>query len=113
MKGHQDKMTGIEATFKGKLESKVGSIIKEAEAEKLVYDKHCSNCKDLSDQIKNYMEKFEVLKDKIKESGDKFNQYQEEVESKKMEIQLLETEITNIMQVSEKEKASTNKIKDE
>ena len=66
-------MQGIEALFKGELESKVGNVIKKAEAEKVVYDKHCANCKDLSDQIKNYMEKFEVLKDQIKDSGDKFN----------------------------------------
>jgi len=79
-------------------------VIKKAEAEKAVYDKHCNNCKDLSDQIKNYMEKFEVLKDSIKESGDKFNKYQEDVEIKKNEIKLLETECTNFASVAEREK---------
>ena len=54
-----------------------------------------------------------MLKDQIKESGDKFNQYQEDVESRKMEIQLLETEITNIMNVVEKEKLVSSKVKDE
>ena len=82
---HQKKMQGIETQFKGELESRVGNVIKKAEAEKVVYDKHCSNCRDLSDQIKNYMEKFEVLKLSIKESGDKFTQYQEDVELKKVE----------------------------
>lgn len=59
------------------------------------------------------MEKFEVLKDSIKESGDKLNSYQEEVEEKKMEIQLLETEIVNLQNAIEKDKTISTGIKEE
>ena len=106
-------MQGIEAQFKGQLESKVGNVIKKAEAEKVVYDKHCANCRELSDQIKNYMEKFEVLKLSIKESGDKFTQYQEDVELKKVETQTLESEIVSLQNALEKGTTIQNKIKDE
>ena len=106
-------MQGIEALFKGQLESKVGNVIKKAEAEKVVYDKHCNNCKDLSEQIKNYMEKFEVLKDQIKDSGDKFNQYQEDVEMKKIETKTLETEIITLQNALEKGTVIQTKVKEE
>ena len=88
-------------------------MIKKAEAEKVVYDKHCANCRELSDQIKNYMEKFEVLKLSIKESGDKFTQYQEDVELKKVETQTLESEIVSLQNALEKGTTIQNKIKDE
>lgn len=40
MEVHQKKMQGIETIFKGQLDTKVGSVIKKAEAEKKIYDKH-------------------------------------------------------------------------
>ena len=49
MNVHRKEMEGIESLFKGQLDEKVGSVIKKAEAEKTVYDKHVANCKDLSD----------------------------------------------------------------
>ena len=49
MNVHRKEMEGIESLFKGQLDEKVGSVIKKAEAEKAVYDKHVANCKDLSD----------------------------------------------------------------
>ena len=102
---HQQKMAGIETKYKAQLEAKVGNVVKKAEAEKTVYDKHCNNCKELSDQIKNYMEKFEVLKDQIRDSGEKFNQYQEDIELKKVETKTLETELETLQTVLEKSTA--------
>jgi hypothetical protein len=51
------------------------------------------------------MEKFEVLKDQIKDSGEKFNQYQEDIELKKVETKTLETELENLRTVLEKSTA--------
>ena len=51
------------------------------------------------------MEKFEVLKDQIKDSGEKFNQYQEDIELKKVETKTLETELDNLRTVLEKSTA--------
>ena len=46
---HQQKMQGIETKYKAQLEAKVGNVVKKAEAEKTIYDKHCNNCKELSE----------------------------------------------------------------
>lgn len=62
----------IEGKFKGELENRIGSVIKKAEDEKAKYDKACKNVFDLSDQIKNFMERFEGLKEEITESSNSF-----------------------------------------
>jgi hypothetical protein len=41
------------------------------------------------------MEKFDAMKDEITESGKKFRGYQEEIENRKIKIDLLEAQIEN------------------
>ena len=51
MQAHQKKMEGVEKDFKGILENKIGSAIKDAEKEKATYEKSCKNVLEISDQI--------------------------------------------------------------
>ena len=55
----------------------------------------------LSEEIQNYIKKFNVVKNDIEERGQKFENYKIEIENKRLQIQLLETEIQNILAKSE------------
>ena len=72
MSVHQKKMTDIQDKFKGQIDSTIGKEIKKAEEERSKYDKACKNVQELSDQIKNFMEKFDTLKVQIEDSSQKF-----------------------------------------
>jgi uncharacterized coiled-coil DUF342 family protein len=58
--------------------------------------KACSNVQELSTKINGFMEKFDKIKEDMSENGKKFEEYQTNVETKKIEIKTLETEIENI-----------------
>ena len=55
----------------------------------------------LSEEIQNYIKKFNVVKNDIEERGQKFENYKIEIENKRLQIQLLETEIQNVLVKSE------------
>ena len=62
-------MEGVEKDFKGILENKIGSKIKEAEKEKAAYEKSCKNVMEISEQIHAIVGKFDKLKETITESS--------------------------------------------
>lgn len=59
------------------------------------------------------MEKFDKIKDEMSENGKKFEVYQGTVETKKLEIQTLETEIENIAMSEKKYQKVNSEITDE
>lgn len=93
MSVHQKKMGDIQDKIKGQIDSTIGKEIKKAEEEKAKYDKACKNVNELSDQIKNFMEKFDTLKVQIEESSQKFQNYKIDVDTRKTEIMTLEAQI--------------------
>ena len=113
MSVHQKKMTDIQDKFKGQIDSTIGKEIKKAEEERSKYDKACKNVQELSDQIKNFMEKFDTLKVQIEDSSQKFQDYKIDVDTRKTEIMTLETQNQNMINVLEQRQQLTNKMKDE
>ena len=75
MDAYNKQMEGVEKQFKGLLESKVMSVLKNVEVEKSKYEKACGNVADLSEQIKNFAAKFDALKDEVNNSGKKYESY--------------------------------------
>lgn len=63
MEIYQKQMELVEQRFKSLLEGKLGHGIKDVEKIKKEYDQSAQNADDLQGSIKNFMEKFETLKD--------------------------------------------------
>lgn len=59
------------------------------------------------------MEKFDKIKDDMSENGKKFEEYQVTVETKKLEIKTLETEIENIQLTQKKHQKLQSEIEEE
>ena len=75
--------------------------------------KSCENVKSLSERINGYMEKFDKIKDEMGTNSKKFEGYQQDIETKKLKIQVLETEIQNIQLGKEKHKLVQAEIDEE
>ena len=69
--------------------------------------------KELSDKINGFMEKFDKIRDEMNDNQKKFENYQSSVETKKLEIQTLETEIENISLFEKKHAKVTGEISEE
>lgn len=65
---HQSKMAVVEKEYKKKLEDKVYSLLKELNAQKEEYERRELNAKELQEQIRGYMDKFDKLKETIHEN---------------------------------------------
>ena len=74
----------------------LGTVIKQMEKEKSNYEMIMSKIKRSSEEIQNYVKKFDVIKEEIDSSNKKFENYKLEIDTKKDSIQLLETQIENI-----------------
>ena len=59
----------VELRFKGLLEGKIGTGIKDVEKMKKEYERTAMSADDLNASIKSFMEKFETLKDQITDSS--------------------------------------------
>lgn len=96
MDTHGKMISDLEKKLKSTIEGTVTKTIKEAEAEKAKFSRVCENVKELSSKINGFMQKFDLIKDEMSENSRKFENYQGQVETKKLEIKTLETEIENI-----------------
>ena len=67
----------------------------------------------MSDKINGFMEKFDKIRDEMNDNQKKFENYQSSVETKKLEIQTLETEIENISLFEKKHAKVTGEISEE
>ena len=59
------------------------------------------------------MDKFDQMKEEITESGKKFKSYQEDIEQRKMKIELLEAQIENTHLMQRKHEKVELEIKEE
>ena len=94
----------IEKKLKSTIEGTLNSSIKQAEAEKAKFMKVVGNTKELTEKINSFMQKFDQIKDEMNENSRKFESYQQSIETKKLEISTLETEIENISLMEKKHK---------
>ena len=62
----------------------------------------CDRVKTLSEKINDYMKKFDEIKDEMADNSKRFEAYQSQVETKKLEIRALEAEIENIQLVEKR-----------
>ena len=106
-------MEVVQAQIKGTLEERVVKSVKEVNEDKEKFEATCQNVQGLSDQIKGFMDKFDQMKEEITESGKKFKTYQDDIESRKMKIELLEAQIENTHLVQKKHEKVEQETKDE
>jgi len=78
------------------MEKRLNGAVEEAKKQKVLYDKTEGNVIELSTQIKLYMDKFDQLKTDITESGKKFEMNSQDIDQKKMEIELLDAQLKNV-----------------
>lgn len=95
MKVYQEQMKSLEQKFKSQIEGKIQKQMVVAKNAKDDYDAAVASCESLTTQIKSVVEKFDTIKVEINNSSKKMEDYKGEVETKQMEIKLLETEIEN------------------
>lgn len=80
--------------------------MKEHESAKKKFEGLMKKMKNTQENIATYVAKFDEIKTDIEQGNKKFDNYKMEIESKKLTIQLLETEIQNILALGNaKEKA--------
>jgi peptidoglycan hydrolase CwlO-like protein len=70
-----------------------------------MYDAAQKNCDELTSQIQGVIAKFDVIKNEISSSSKRMEEYKQEVETKQLEIKLLETQIANFSLLSKKKEA--------
>ncbi|CDW74702.1 UNKNOWN [Stylonychia lemnae] len=97
MESHGKIIQEIEKKLKHTIDGSINKTVKEAEQEKTKFQKSCNNVAELSNKINDFMQKFDKIKDEMSENGKKFEHYQMSVETKKLEMQAVETEIQNIL----------------
>lgn len=113
MDTHGKTISEIEKKLKQTIDGTVNKTIKEAEAEKAKYMKVTENVKDLSEKINGFMTKFDTIKTEMGDNSKKFEAYQQQVETKKLEIKTLETEIENIQLSDKRNQKITQEIAEE
>jgi chromosome segregation ATPase len=110
MESHGKFIGEIEKKLKSTIEGTLTSTIKQAEAEKAKFMAVVNNTKELTIKINNFMQKFDLIKDEMNENARKFESYQSSIETKKLEISTLETEIENISMYEKRHKKLSGEI---
>lgn len=86
MDTHSKVVQDIEKKLRVAIDGSISKALKEAEGEKLKFQRSCDNVAELSQKINGFMEKFDKIKEEMSENGKKFENYQVSVETKKLEI---------------------------
>ena len=102
MKVYNQKIQDIEKKYRGEIDTKIQNQMNAAKQAKDSYDQTQKNCDELTSQIQGVIAKFDVIKNEISASSKKMEEYKQEVESKQIEIKLLETQIENFNLLSNK-----------
>lgn len=113
MDTHGKTIGEIEKKLKQTIDGTVTKTIKEAEAEKAKFLKVNDSVKDLSEKINGFMTKFDDIKTEMGENSKKFESYQQQVETRKLEIRSLEAEIESLQLADKKHKKVTQEIAEE
>ena len=88
----------------------MGKTQRAVDKEKAAFERTMGNIKRLSEDINGYVKKFDNIKEEIETSNKKYETYKMEMETKKQQVQLLETQIQNIVlmgQLRDKTKSDT------
>ena len=88
----------------------MGKTQRAVDKEKAAFERVMGNIKRLSEDINGYVKKFDNIKEEIETSNKKYETYKMEMETKKQQVQLLETQIQNIVlmgQLRDKTKSDT------
>ncbi len=99
---YNQKIKNIEQKYREKIDTKISDQLNAAKLAKDGYDNAQKNCDELTSQIQGVIAKFDVIKNEISASSKKMEEYKQDVESKQMEIKLLETQIQNFSLLSKK-----------
>lgn len=85
----------MEKKLKDAIEGSVGRTLKQANIEKQNFMMACSEVQELSKKINGFLKKFDEIKDTMGQNTKRFEEYQSEIEIKKLEISKLETQVEN------------------
>jgi len=85
----------VEKKLKDAIEGSVGRTLKQANIEKQNFMMACSEVQELSKKINGFLKKFDEIKDTMGRNTKRFEEYQSEIEIKKLEISKLETQVEN------------------
>ncbi len=110
---HTEQIMGIERKLKDQIEKTLMNGIKKAEVEKDKFSKLAEGNKNLSERIQDYLDKFNRIKEEMVDNNKKFENYQGEIETKKLNIQVLETEIVNVRSHKEQDMKVKGEIDEE
>ncbi len=113
MKLYNLKIQDIEKKYRGEIDTKIQSQLNAAKTAKDGYDQTQKNCDELTSQIQGVIGKFDVIKNEIGASSKKMEEYKQDVESKQLEIKLLETQISNFTLLSKKKEILQDEIQTE
>lgn len=84
------------------IDQSLGETGKAAQAEKVKYERLEVNVKELNDRVKGYMEKFDQIKEEMTTNSAKFGKYQQDIDTKQIEIKKLSVEIQNLASSKER-----------
>jgi len=94
MEVHNQKINSIQSDLSKQLRTgPISKVVKECEKEKAAYNRVTDDIDRASKGIEGYIKKFDEIKNDITERSKLFETYKMEIENKKLQIQLLETEI--------------------
>jgi chromosome segregation ATPase len=113
MDTHGKAIQEIEKKLKNTIDGTVSKTLKEAESEKAKFTRVADRVKELSTQINGYMKKFDEIKEEMGDNSRKFEAYQQQVETKKVEIRSLEVEIENIQLVEKRQLKVQQEVQEE
>lgn len=113
MDAYQNKVKAFEGEVKVEMDKKLNGAVDVAKKHRAAYEKTEGNVQELSSQIKLYIDKFDQLKTDISESGQKFELNQQDIEHKRMSIQLLEAQLKNVELTSAKKQKMRGDIEEE
>lgn len=113
MDEHRKVVVDVEKKIKTKIESGITQVLKEAENSKAAFQRAAENVGELTGKINDFMQKFDQVKEEMNENGKRFENYQASVETKRLEMQVLETEIQNIQMFELRQKKLVQEVEEE
>jgi predicted nucleic acid-binding Zn-ribbon protein len=91
----------------------MGKTQKLVDKEKGAFEKTMGNIKRLTEDINGFVKKFDAIKEEIDMSNKKYESYKMEMETKKQQVALLETQIQNIILMGQLKDKTKNDIQEE
>lgn len=85
MNEYSGKVTKVQERLNSELKTgSISVVIKECEKQKGQYEQTMGKVKRTSEDIQNYIDKFDKVKEEINDSGAKYEKYKMEIDEKKL-----------------------------